>query len=162
MNEFQIRPVAAMDLDGLIQLCADHANHEGTAYSADGKESALFELFFSETPRLHCLVVETNQKLVGYASYTIQYSTWRATRYLYLDSLYLARNCRGMGLGKQLMNRVRTFANEHGCDEVQWQTPTDNRLAIGFYDSIEGTRRSNKVRYRFAIDQFALTSMGGR
>jgi L-amino acid N-acyltransferase YncA len=100
MSELQIRLVRATELDRLVQLCAEHAKHEGISFDATVKSSALAELFFSDDPRICCLVVEADQQLVGYASYAIQYSTWQAAQYLYRDCLYLTPKFRGLVWGK--------------------------------------------------------------
>lgn len=157
MSDIQIRPVRVTELDRLVQLCAEHARHEGFPHDAADKVAGLCTLIFSDQPKLHCLVVEVNRQLVGYASWMIQYSTWHARQYLYLDCLYFAPGYRGRGLGRELLNMVCEFAKQRGCEEVQWQTPCENQSAIGFYDAIAGTRRSNKFRYQLFQREFVNT-----
>ena len=53
---------------------------------------------------------------------------------------------RGLGLGEQLMNRIKCEARELGCNSVQWQTPVFNEGAIRFYKRI-GAKSQSKERF---------------
>lgn len=143
-----IRKAQEGDIDQLIKLCALHAAYEKASYSYAGKGGKLFKhLFVDKT--VECLVVENQKELVGYATFLRQFSTWDADYYLYLDCLYLVEELRGQGVGTQLMDLIKSYAEEENCFQIQWHTPTFNKSAIAFYKKIGGVP---KEKQRFFWD----------
>jgi len=144
--DFLVRPCRVDDLPVLIELCAKHAEFERAEYKAEGKQALLKDALFSDNPKLNCLVVESTGKVVGYASYKIDFSTWDAANFLYLDCLYIEEDFRGFGIGEVLINNLKEIAIKNGFINVQWQTPDFNERAIKFYNRIGATGK-NKVRF---------------
>lgn len=141
-----IRPPGSDDLDDLVRLCADHAAYERADYDAEGKREELARLVFGPAPRIHCLVAANGPRLVGYATWTYDASTWDAREFAYLDCLYLDAEYRGHGLGRDLLRGVAAAAQQAGCAQVQWHTPEFNHGAIRFYERI-GANSKPKVRF---------------
>ena len=141
-----IREVQRDDLDELVRLCEAHAAYEGAKvhFSQSEKQELAKLLFSSKT--INCLVVEEASKLLGYATFCIQYATWSAAPYLYLDCLYLRETIRGKGIGQRLMNQIATFMEVNGIAKAQWQTPANNAQAIDFYKNI-GANALSKSRF---------------
>ena len=148
--EYQIRAVQAQDLTALIDLCRKHARYEQASYDPTNKEQLLGETLFAGNPKLFCWVVESDKQLVGYASYTFDYSTWDAGTFLYLDCLYLEPECRGLGIGEEIMQKLKVIAQQNNCVNIQWQTPDFNIRAIQFYQQIGGVG-NNKVRFAWDL-----------
>ena len=90
-------------------------------------------LHFYDTPRLHALIVTRDSEHVGYATWSLEASTWQGTEYAYMDCLYIRENCRGKGIGKSLLRSIAEAAAEQGANELQWQTPDWNANAVRFY-----------------------------
>lgn len=142
-----IRCVRPEDLARLVTLCAEHAEYEKLSYSDNGQQQRLQAALFSTPARLFIWVVaDDNDDLHGYLSATIDYSTWSAAPFVYMDCLYLSAALRGHGIGKQLMKTLIEFAEQQQCTEIQWQTPPDNQLGIGFYQHI-GAASLSKIRF---------------
>lgn len=150
MSEIKIRFAIEADIYQIIDLCEAHANYEQCEYSKTGKSAELLKSLFSDIPKLYCLVVEQENKLIGYATYTIQYSTWDAAEYIYMDCLYMYENARGFGLGEQLVEKIKEEGKKLSCNLVQWQTPDFNVRAIKFYKRIGATSK-NKERFYLKI-----------
>ena len=148
--EYLIRACEQKDLAALVELCAEHAHYEQAEYSSKGKLAALDKAIFSETPRLFCLVVEIENNIVGFASYTFDFSTWDAQLFLYLDCLYINQRFRGMKIGDALMQRLIVIAREHNSINMQWQTPIWNEGAIRFYERVGG-KSSEKARFTLEV-----------
>lgn len=140
------------DLDSIVELSAKHAAYEKAQYSSQGKKEGLREALFAPNPVLNCLVVDVDGKLVGYATYTFDFSTWDAQKFIYLDCLYLEDDHRSYGIGAVLMDKVKQAGQDVKCINMQWQTPDFNVRAIKFYDRIGGTGK-NKVRYTLRLAQ---------
>ena len=148
-KQSDIRFVKQTDLEELITLCEEHALYEKADFSKEGKKDSLQKHLFSQTPTLYCLVLELDSKLIGYATYMKQFSTWDANFYVYMDCLFLNEKSRGLGLGEEMMNKIKEESIKLGCELIQWQTPTFNTGAIKFYNRIGATSKDKK---RFFLD----------
>lgn len=147
--EYIIRPIEEKDLDRLIELCDHHAEYEQATYDATGKKPLLKEALFRVSPKLYCQVIEIDSLVMGYFSYTFDFSTWNAQTYMYLDCLYLEQEVRGMGIGKEIFLVLQRIGLENNCVNIQWQTPVFNEKAINFYRKIGASEKDKK---RFTLD----------
>lgn len=147
--EYIIRECTEKDLPTLVELCGKHSEFEQAPYNPTGKDDLLKKALFSENPKLFCSVIESNNTLQGYFSYTFDYSTWDAQVFLYLDCLYLEPALRGHSIGEVVFENLKKIAKQNGCVNIQWQTPVFNERAIKFYNRIGGT---GKDKVRFFID----------
>ncbi len=145
-----IRKAQIKDMDQLVLLCEAHAVFEQADYNPTNKAERLATHLFADNPELFCLVIEQKNKLIGYASYMKQFSTWDASFYLYMDCLFIDADYRSQGLGEHLVNELKKSAKDLDCTHIQWQTPDFNTRAMKFYDRIGGTHKS-KERYYLGI-----------
>lgn len=143
-----IRPLRCDEIASLVHLCGEHAAYEKADYVPEGKSEPLRRAIAAEPPRLWCLVAEIDSRIVGYATCTRDFSTWRAAEHLYLDCLYIIPEFRGLGIGARMMQAVRRYATSLGCATVEWQTPAWNANAIRFYERL-GAASSEKIRFRW-------------
>jgi GNAT superfamily N-acetyltransferase len=127
-------------------LCQKHAEFEKADFSPEGKEEKLKEAIFSKSPKLFCLVVAAKETIVGYVSYTFDFSTWDAATFIYMDCLFLEEEARSFGIGEVLIKKLKEIAAENNCVNIQWQTPEFNTRAIKFYNKI-GAKGKDKVRF---------------
>lgn len=141
-----IRYCQHYDLPKLVKLCEAHAKFEGSTYNSDSKLDLLDTALFGSNPTLHCLVVDVGETIVGYASYTFDFSTWDASTFLYLDCLYLEFQWRGKKIGENIIGKLKEIASQNNCINIQWQTPTFNENAIRFYLN-QGATKKEKVRF---------------
>ena len=150
-----VRELELQDLAQLVELCREHAVYERapleSAPGSDGaKEWRLAELFLSGSDAGEGLsrgwVVEADGRLVGFATVSLEVSTWHAARYLHLDCLFLREAWRGRGLGRRLLARAAAMALELGATSLQWQTPSWNEGAVRFYRRT-GAHEAPKLRY---------------
>jgi len=149
-SEMKIRHVQPQDLDGFVDLCEKHAAYEKLPFERTGQQQRLQTALFGEQPKVYAWVVETDDnQLVGYMSATIDFATWPAQPFVYMDCLYLEPATRGHGIGAKLMDILRQFGASKNCAELQWHTPPDNDLGIAFYRRIGA---SEKPKLRFFID----------
>ncbi len=148
--QYSIRLCEKKNIPRLIELCEHHARYEGARYEEKNKCEQLQKLLFDPCPRLHCWIVEANNKIIGYASYTFDYSTWDAALFLHLDCLYLEEGFRGFGIGEEIVRRLRIVAKENGCVNIQWQTPAFNDRAVKFYQRI-GAAGKEKIRFSLTL-----------
>ncbi|WP_435138515.1 GNAT family N-acetyltransferase [Formosa sp. A9] len=148
---YSIRICEEKDIDKLLDLCRQHAEFEKSAYLPDNKKEKLLEAIFSEEKLLNCLVVKVQGEVIGYTTYTFDFSTWDAQRFIYLDCLYIEENYRSFGIGNVLMDKIQEIGKEHNCINMQWQTPEFNERAIKFYKRIGGIGKE-KVRFTLPLN----------
>jgi ribosomal protein S18 acetylase RimI-like enzyme len=144
--EYVIRNCRQQDLGSLIRLCSNHAELEKATFDPAGKLEKLRHAIFSSNPKLFCQVVEASNDLVGYFTYTFDFSTWHAQTFLHMDCLYLEPEYRGMGIGKNIMEILKKISDDNNCVNIQWQTPAFNENAIVFYKRI-GAHGRDKIRF---------------
>ena len=107
------------------------------------------------SPRLYGWVAVNEQgRLIGYATATIDYSTWMSREFMHLDCLFVSERMRSRGVGARLLASVCEHARKIGIAELQWQTPQWNVKAQRFYERIGG-RPAPKMR--FTLDVAATT-----
>ncbi|HEX2560293.1 GNAT family N-acetyltransferase [Phenylobacterium sp.] len=145
-----VRAAEPQDLAQIVRLCAEHARFEGASLDVAGLAERLEAALFGSAPRLWAWVVEAGGGLAGYATASVEFSTWAGRDYVHMDCLYLQAPMRGTGLGRRLMEEVFAAARRASCAEVQWQTPPWNAPAIAFYRAM-GAEGADKVRFRTAV-----------
>ena len=146
-----VRPLERRDLPQLLLLCAEHSAFKSAHFTSVGKAEGLERAVFCDPPRLFVWVAARAEVLLGYASVTLDFSTWDAAQFAHLDCLYLQPLARSQGLGRRLLEAVVAFARSQGCPEVQWQTPHWNEDAQRFYRRT-GAVQSQKVRFVLTLE----------
>lgn len=63
-------------------------------------------------------------------------SFWTIGDYCYLQDLYVDGPHRSIGIGRTLIEAVRTYAHDRGCSRVYWLTHETNKTAIQLYDTL--------------------------
>ncbi len=91
-----------------------------------------------------CIVIESGNMIVGFASYFFTYYSWSG-KGLYLDDLYIDPSYRGKGFGKKLLDAVFDIARDANCKRVRWQVSRWNSEAIKFYKQIGATVEDTEI-----------------
>ena len=146
MSNYLIREIKENDLDELMLLIGEHTAYEKADFTSEGKKERLKTELFETGTQLHCWVIEIDQVVNGFCSFTFDYSTWDAAYFIYMDCLYIRSQFRGHGIGSAILRKLRKLAIEKGCVNVQWHTPDFNAPAIKFYRK-NGASSKDKVRF---------------
>jgi len=132
----QIRPIEPADNEALAKvirtaLAEFGANKPGTVYF-DPTTDALFELF--RTPNSFYYVALVDGKVVGgcgiFPTDNLPDGTCE------LVKLYLAKEARGTGLGKQLMEISLSWAKENGYTQVYLESMPELAKAVSIYEKV--------------------------
>ena len=73
---------------------------------------------------------------IGFVHWLTHPSTWSVGPYCYLEDLFVHPDARGSGAGAALIEHVRSWAEQSGCDKVYWLTQSENRRARALYDRV--------------------------
>ncbi|MEU5696359.1 GNAT family N-acetyltransferase [Actinosynnema sp. NPDC020468] len=151
-HDVKVLPIEPSHLDTLLVLCAEHAVYENADFREHGQVERWRSALFAAEPRLHGWIATDGGEPCGYMTATVDFATWSAAPFAYMDCLYLRESHRGLGLGRVFLDRLREFARANGCGWAEWQTPEDNALGIGFYRRMGATSRT-KARFTYDVGE---------
>lgn len=105
----RIRPARPDDAEAMHALIVELAEYERAADRVRGDADALRAHLFGERPAVFAHVATVDERVVGLALWFLTYSTWEAAHGMHLEDLVVTPECRGSGIGLDLM---RTLARE--------------------------------------------------
>jgi len=88
-------------------------------------------------------------RVAGFAIYQHHPSTWVMGEDCYLEDLFVAAEARGHGIGRALIEDLRTLAAARGWRRLYWLADQDNGRARALYDSFGPS--DGHVRYRIDV-----------
>ncbi len=132
----EIRPIESRDNEALAKvirtaLAEFGANKPGTVYF-DPTTDALFELF--HTPGSYYYVATIDEKVVGGCGIFPTENLPQGT--CELVKLYVAKEARETGLGKQLMEKSMSWAKENGYTHVYLESMPELKKAVSIYEKV--------------------------
>jgi GNAT superfamily N-acetyltransferase len=139
-----IRPATPADALTILAFIKGLAAHTNLQDYVTLTEERLLQTFFGPNPACQVILAELNGRPVGFASYMLQFDSWRGDHYLYLDDLYIDEERRGQGIGRALLSHLAAIALEHDYS-IHWKVTPDNHAALAFY------RRLNVEMYNKII-----------
>jgi GNAT superfamily N-acetyltransferase len=98
---------------------------------------------------MECAVAVDEGVIVGFTTYNLQNSTWSEGGHCYLEDLFVDPAVRGKGVGRALIDHVKSYAIENNCSRLYWNTDEDNATARKLYDTY--TLESGKRQYRIPL-----------
>jgi len=136
-----IEPKDNIDLAKVIRGALEEfgANKPGTVYF-DPTTDALFELF-NNTPGSYYYIATIDNNVVGGAGIFPTENLPNGT--CELVKLYLHKDARGTGLGKQLLNTAMQWAKENGYTQVYLESMPELSKAVTIYENV-GFQRINQ------------------
>ena len=93
----------------------------------------LIDFGFGEQPRVEAMVAFEEDQAVGLAIFFSEFSTWLGTPGVYIQDLYVARQLRGSGLGRDLLKSVQEHTGKWGSCYMKLSVYDGNQKAIAFY-----------------------------
>ena len=118
--------------------------------TADAEYDAAWKRLMAQDG-VHGLAAHADGKLVGIAHYLFHASAW-AGSVCYLQDLFTAREARGMGVGRALIEAVAAQARGRGAAKYYWLTQDNNAVARALYDKV--AKYVGFIRYDYALEDF--------
>ena len=131
----RIRLAEKGDEIAIFQLICDLAEYEKAPNEVTNTAKALRSHLFDEKI-CEAIVIEHENRIVGFALYYTSYSTWKG-KCLYLEDFYVLPEMRGSGFGSKLFDEVVSIAKNKGVKRMDWQVLDWNQSAIDFYKKKE-------------------------
>ena len=146
----RIRPAESEDVPRIRELIIDLATYERSAAEMRATEDQLRSALFGPTPAVYALVAEADGRVVGFALYFLNFSTWEGTHGIYLEDLYVEPGHRGTGLGKALLVALAALARERGYARVEWWVLDWNQPSIDFYTRLGAVPMTDWTVFRLS------------
>jgi GNAT superfamily N-acetyltransferase len=135
---YTIREILPNEYGRLHELILEFASFISSADMVSNSAKQLAE----DKDLFHCLVVEKDGEIIGFAIYYFIYSSWSG-KSLYLEDLYIQPHFRNQGIGKAILDALFEIAKATSCKKMKWQVSGWNEKAKEFYSSqgatIDGT-----------------------
>jgi GNAT superfamily N-acetyltransferase len=128
---FGIREAQKGDELAIMQLIKALALYEKAPEQVSNTAEELGKHLFEERI-CDALVVEMDERIVGFALFYTNYSTWKG-KCLYLEDFFVLPEFRRDGIGSQLFDAVVQIAHERGVRRMDWQVLEWNEPALNFY-----------------------------
>jgi GNAT superfamily N-acetyltransferase len=94
---------------------------------------------FGEKPLVEAIVAERDGRVVAFALFFTNYSTFLAKPGLYLEDLFVEPEQRGSGIGQALLEHLARLAATRGYGRFEWSVLDWNEGAIRFYQRLGAT-----------------------
>ena len=145
-----LRPARVEDVPVILSLVKGLAEYERMSDLAVATAEQLEATLFGPRPFAEVVLAEDDTdvgaafpglsavegrrpKVVGFALFFHNYSTFRGKPGLYLEDLFVVPEARGRGIGKALLLHLKAIAVARGCGRMEWAVLEWNEPAIGFY-----------------------------
>ena len=134
-----LRPAAPADLSAIVGLITELADFEKLSHMVVVTPESLEPHLFGPRPVAEAVVGEVDGRVVAFALFFTNFSTFLGQPGLYLEDLYVQPAHRGTGLGKALLQHLGALAVERGCGRFEWSVLDWNQPAIDFYRAMGAT-----------------------
>lgn len=150
MIDFKLRAAEPRDVPAIVGLISELAAFEHLSHLLRLTPETLAPHLFGERPVVEAVVAEVvdaemdaaadgGRRVVAFALFFTNFSTFLAQPGLYLEDLYVQPACRGAGIGKALLSHLGALAVARGYGRFEWSVLDWNENAIRFYEKMGAT-----------------------
>lgn len=141
MSRVQVRGACAGDCDAIHAMLVALAEYERVPGAVRVTPEGLRRDGFGTQPRFEAIMALLDDKPVGFALWTSNYSTWEGRAGMFLEDIFVYDSARGHGVGRALLARMAHIARERGLGRIDLNVLAWNparafyeRLGIGHID----------------------------
>jgi len=144
----EVRPVRDGDFFAWLELYSKYAEFYETELT-DQRALVLWSWLTAPEHEEQGFVAVDGDRIVGLAHVREFARPLEGDRGLFLDDLFVLESERGAGIGRTLIDHVRSLAVERRLGVVQWITAQDNTNAQRVYDAVAS--RTSWVTYEIDL-----------
>ena len=150
-----LRDATTADAKLIAGFVRDLAAFEKLAHEAVATDIDFAHAIASE--KVAALIVEVDEKPVGFALWFLTFSTFTGKQGMYLEDLFVVPEHRGHGVGRAILRDLARRALADGCSRLEWSVLDWNLPAVNFYRSIGATPMNEWTVQR--MDRGALAAL---
>jgi GNAT superfamily N-acetyltransferase len=148
LKKIKIRKASKPDVKSIINLIIELAIFERLKLPDLSARKRLIKDAFSKNPPFEILLAEFDSKIIGYTFYFFTYSSFSASKTLYLEDIFVTESFRNKGVGKLFFNKLIKIAKKNKCGGMEWIVLDWNVNAIKFYDKLGAKELKEWKTYR--------------
>lgn len=153
-----IRTANRADAPTICHLIRSLAEYERLTHEAVFDEGQVAEHLFGAHRYAEVLLAEDDGRVIGFALFFHNYSTFVGKPGIYLEDLFVLPEYRGRGHGKALFQAVARVAVERSCGRMEWSALNWNQPAIEFYKSSGATPMSAWTTFRLTGEELTAAA----
>jgi GNAT superfamily N-acetyltransferase len=134
-----LRAAEPRDVSAIVGLIGELAEFEKLSHLVQVTPQTLHPHLFGERPAAEAVVAEWYGRVIGFALFFTNFSTFLGKPGLYLEDLYVQPAHRSAGVGRALLVHLARLANERGYGRFEWSVLDWNVDAIRFYQRMGAT-----------------------
>jgi GNAT superfamily N-acetyltransferase len=135
-SKLSIRAAQPGDVSAIFGMIHELAVFEKLEHLVSANEAMLHDGLFGAQPSCEALVGCVDGKVLTFALFFHNFSTFLCRKGLYLEDLYVQQDARGKGYGRQMLAALAQLALERDCGRFEWSVLDWNENAINFYRSV--------------------------
>jgi (aminoalkyl)phosphonate N-acetyltransferase len=138
-NTIKVRKATPNDLSSVYELVCKLEN--------ETLKQEVFEQIFEanlKSPDCFYFVAETENKIVGFISFHVQYLLHHCGAVGEVQEFYLEKDFRSQGIGKRLMNEVKKYAKANDVKSLEVTSNKNRAENINVYESLGFKLTHNK------------------
>jgi GNAT superfamily N-acetyltransferase len=147
MENLKIREAIEDDTQLILSLIKEIAEYENMSNEVIATGETLRESIF-ENNRAEVVLIDLDNKTIGYAVYFYNFSTFIGRNGLYIEDIFIKKEARGKGIGKEIFKFLGKKAKEEGCKRMEWACLNWNEPSIKFYKSLGAVPMDEWTTYR--------------
>ena len=134
--DFEIYKAESGDESIILSFINSLAVYEKLSHEVVATKADLKRHLFGPEKAAEVIFGKSNEKIVGFALFFNNFSTFLGRPGIYLEDLYVLEEYRGNGFGKSILTYLARFAFERNCGRLEWSVLDWNESAIDFYKSL--------------------------
>lgn len=149
--KMKVRLATRKDTQTILDLIIELAVYEKLEHEVTATVEILEEWLFDKE-KAKVLLGEVDGNVVGYCLYFYNFSTFLGKAGIYIEDLYVKKEYRGSGYGKQFFKEVAMIAVDEDCQRIDWSCLKWNKPSIEFYESLGAKAQEEWVGFRLTIE----------
>lgn len=152
LDKLVIRDAKESDIKVLLNLIKEIAEYEKMSDQVIATEETLRESIFKNN-RANALILEVDNKEIGYCIYFYNFSTFIGRSGLYIEDIFIKKEYRGRGFGNEIFKFLAKKAKDEELKRIEWSCLNWNEASIKFYKSLGAIPMDEWTVYRLTEDK---------
>ena len=133
---FLVRQAKINDVPDIFNLIRALAEYEKLSHQVTGTAEDLQEHLFGDRPCIESIVAESDGKIIAFALFFPNYSTFLTKPGIYLEDLFVLPDYRRRGIAKAMLSHLGKLAIDRDAGRLEWSVLDWNQSAIDFYQNM--------------------------